>query len=428
MSIWRIFLREAVHRPGSVLSGIMAVAIAVGAAVASHTVLDVHDRHTEALLAEVEAETEEAMASLREEMREATLKLKFNLVILPEGQDLREWHEKDYASQYMPEEYVTRLATSRVVTVRHFLPSLQQRIVWPETKRTIILIGSRGEVPNLHKNPLKPLVQPVPKGTIVLGHELHRSLSLQEGDSVRLLGRDFTVHRCHEARGSKDDITAWINLAEAQELLSKEGLINAILALECMCVGVEGLPRVRAEIARVLPGTRVLESGTKALARMEARVRVGRESQMAVEREREGRQRLRRELSRASGLLLPMILITAAAWIAFLGFMNVRDRAAEIGMLRAMGFRSAQILALFLAKPLAISIPGSIMGLILGHVGGVVFSSSVESRIGGELYVVPSPAILLTAIALGATIAVLAGWLPALLASREDPADILRKE
>jgi len=173
----------------------------------------------------------------------------------------------------MPEEYVHLLADSGIVTVRHFLPSLQQKIEWPERKRKIILVGARGEVPNLHKNPVKPLVQPVPPGTISFGYELHRSLDLKVGEKVKLMGKEFTIHACHKERGNKDDITAWIFLAEAQELLDKRGLVNAILALECLCTG-DALPLIRKEIAAILPRTQVIERGSRALARAEARTKV----------------------------------------------------------------------------------------------------------------------------------------------------------
>ena len=102
-------------------------------------------------------------------MRKATLKLSFNLVILPAAQNTREWHEQDFASAYMPEDYVQRMARSRLLSVRHFLPTLSQKVKWPEMNRTVFLVGCRGEVPSLAKSPRAPLVQPVPDGTMIVG-------------------------------------------------------------------------------------------------------------------------------------------------------------------------------------------------------------------------------------------------------------------
>jgi len=289
-------VREILHRWRSFALGIFAVVVAVGSLTGALTLLKVHDLHTQKILTDKEAETEKKMAILQDEMRKATLKLSFNLLILPKQQDIRDLHIKGFPSEYMPEEYAERLANSGIITVRHFLPSLQQKIKWPEKKRTITLVGTRGEIPNLHKNPRQPLVQPVPPGTIVLGYGLHQSLGLQVGDKTELLGKEFTVHKCYEERGSKDDFTAWIHLGQAQELLDKKGLINAILALECLCKGVDDLlAQVRADIEQILPGTQVIEQGTKALARAESRAKVGQEAKAAIDRERRHRTQMRSE-------------------------------------------------------------------------------------------------------------------------------------
>ncbi len=182
MKIWNIILKEILHRWRSFVLGVFAVTVAIGSLTGSLTLLQVHDLHTHKILTEKEEETKKKMAMLQDEMRKATLKLSFNLLILPKQQSIRDLHIRGYPSEYMPEEYVTRLADSGIVLVRHFLPSLQERIKWPEKKRTITLVGTRGEVPNLHKNPRKPLVEQVPQGTIVLGFGLHESLGLKTGD------------------------------------------------------------------------------------------------------------------------------------------------------------------------------------------------------------------------------------------------------
>ena len=116
-------------------------------------------------------------------------------------------------SKYMPEDYVAKLADSRVMTIRHLLPSLEQRVTWPEQQgRRIVLVGTRGEVPLAHRDPKEPILVAVPPGTIVVGYELWRSLGLKPGDAVSLLGRTFKVSTCYPQRGSKDDITVWIDL------------------------------------------------------------------------------------------------------------------------------------------------------------------------------------------------------------------------
>lgn len=424
----RMLIRELLHRKLNFGLGCLAVAVAVGSLVGASILLGVHDAHTQKILKRLETETGQKMAALEDEIRKAMLKLSFSLVILPKGQNLRDWHTEDYASEYMPEDYVTRLANSGIITVRHFLPSLQQKIKWPETQRTIILVGTRGEVPSPHLNPVKPLIQPVPEGAIVLGHELHESLGIKVGDTITLMGRQFVAHKCHEARGSKDDITAWISLREAQELFDKQGLINAILALECLCAGTNPLPIIREEIARILPGTQVIEIGTKALARMEARWRVGQESKAAAERERLGRARLRAERERFAAILVPLLMAACALWLAILGFADARNRRREIGILGAIGFRSRQVFSLFLCKPLAMGVVGGILGcfagILLGRQLAAALGEQIERALGAEGTIV---GLCLSAIGIAAILSALAGWIPAMLAAYRDPAEALRE-
>lgn len=430
MSLWRLISKEMTTRIGSTLCGLIAVAVATGTVVAAITVLAMHDTATAAILVRKQAVTEQTMAALEQDMRKAMLKLTFNLVILPAGQDVREWHTKDYATEYMPEAYVDKLADSGIVTVRHFLPSLQEKIRWPETGRTIILVGTRGEVPNLHKNPVKPLVQPVPPGTIVLGYELHTSLGLHTGDTVRVLGREFRVHACYDERGSKDDITAWIPLGTAQALLGKRGMINAILALECLCAGPEGLARIREDIQQILPGTQVREMGTKALARLESRLRVGEEAQAMLQREKNNRLVLRAEYEQFSMIVIPLVIGVCAVWLAMLGFRNVRCRVAEISILQAVGYRTRHIMRLFLVKSFVIGVGGGIAGLAAGIIAGGLFAKMLDhtAPVVSSMSAVLNLPLAGYTLAGAVTISLLAGWVPALKAMYTDPARILSRE
>jgi len=408
--------------------GVLSVMVASASFIGSVTLLRIHDLRTGQILEAKQDELAKRMAELKDDTRKAMLKLGFNVVILPKDQNLADWYADDYASKYMPEDYVHKLANSRIVTVRHFLPSLQQKIEWPERKRKIILVGTRGEVPNLHKNPVKPLVQPVPPGTISLGHELHRSLDLKVGDKVELMGKEFTIHACHKERGNKDDITAWIYLAEAQELLDKQGLINAILALECLCTG-DALPLIRKEIAAILPGTQVIERGSRALARAEARTKVEEEAKIAIEKEKLGRQHLRTVRERLASILTPVIVTACAVWVALLGFTNVRARREEIGVLRTLGVSAKSILAMFLSRHILVGVLGGVLGFCAGVLASVYFSTALEGtriRITGTDLSVAG--LLVLSVGGAAALAVIAGWIPTMTAIRQDPAEVLREE
>jgi len=539
LTISRLILREILFRKLSFAIGVLAVASAVASLVATRELLDDHDRVTDAALARKEGEAERRLATqastlagalarkeaalaaelAREEAASAerlraketelrailakhqselaalTLKhedetrntmkdLGFNILILPKDQNLGDLYSDDFASKYMPESYVDRLANSNIVTVNHLLPSLTQKILWPERSRTVILIGVRGEVPILHRDPKKPILDPVPKGRVVLGHELATSLEIATGDEIALLGREFRVETCYEARGNKDDITIWIDLATAQELMKKEGEINAILALECVCTA-DRLPLIRSEIAAILPETQVIERGTQATVRAEARAQakrlaeatlsaVERDTALALDREREhieqttaaaeahvesvlakeqahvaktlaterengdralaaeraSRGELHAQRESFAAAFAPLVLLGSAVLIATLAFLNVRERRSEIGILRAIGVSGGKVLRVFVVKAAILGFAGAAIGVPIGH---AVAAACAESRDAAATLDLASardalfdPSLLVWSLVLAPLVAIVASWVPALVASRQDPAEVLR--
>ncbi len=448
MNPLRLILREIAHRKLNFLLGAACVAFTVTltfgamALLKAHdletkSILERHDLRTEAILAGMEAETARNMDDLEDAIRKSMKGLGFNIFIYPEGQDMAEVYSQGFASKTMPEGFVDTLANSKIVTVNHLLPRLTRKIKWPERDRTVVLIGVRGEVPLAHKDPKKPLIDLVPSGKIVVGYELHKSLGLKSGDTVPILGKDFTVQKGHPERGTVDDITIWMNLAQCQELLGQQGRINAILALECNCATLDRLGEVRAEISKILPGTKIIEKGSRALARAEARVkakataeqekakaRATRSQQRSNEAERLDNLQISRE--RMASVLVPLVAALCIAVVGVLSFTNVRDRQSEIGIFRAMGVTGGRILQVFLARACLLGLLGTVLGLglllFLGdtyretHLLGYGLQQLVDNRLLLQsLWVVP-------------VLASLAAWLPSLQAARRDPAEILRHE
>jgi ABC-type lipoprotein release transport system permease subunit len=423
MHLGRLILRELWYRKLNFLLGTLSVLVAVGCLIAALALLREHQLRTEEIVAEKEAETQRKLAAYEDDVRKITVRMGFNILILPKDQNLGDLYAADYAEKTMPEEYAERLARSGVATLNHILPSLQQKVKWPETERTVIVMGVRGEV--MRSQAQKPILSTVKPGEAVLGYELHRGLSLRPGARIKLLGREFAVSECRPERGTKDDITVWLNLADAQALLGKPGQINAILALECNCESVDRLGEVREEVAQILPDTQVIEYATQALARAEARNRAAKEAQEAIEREQESRARLGREKEALAAVIVPLVLVACAAWVGFVAWNNVRERRVEIGILRALGLRSRQILCLFLGRALLMGLAGAGLGYAAGLLFALAWNGvpTMHAAVSAML----APAWIAGACVAAPLLAAGASWLPALLAARQDPAAILRE-
>ena len=403
MKIWGMIWREIAFRKFNFVLALLSVSAAVACLIGTLT-----------LLRTDKAEVAKAGAGLEDAVRKITKGLGFNVIILPEDQDLNEMHLEGSLNKQMPEEYAHRLAESKIVTINHLLPTIMKKLTWPETGLPIVLYGTRGEVPIQHRDPKKPLLDTVPKGTMIIGHHVSQKLGLKEGDETTLLGHKFSLGKVHGERGNIDDATVWINLTEAQELLGMQNLIHAIQALECHCAG-DRISQIRVEIAGILPGTQVLERGPPALARAEARDQARQSAEDASKR---------REAFAA--VLAPLIWVGAAVWIGFLMLGNVRERRAEIGILRAIGFRSSQILLLFLGKAFLFGILGTLLGFVVGALAG---ASLGERTAGWESLKNPEvPIHFVLALGLAVALSVFASWIPALSAARQDPALVLQEE
>jgi ABC-type lipoprotein release transport system permease subunit len=403
MTLARLVFKEIGYRKLSLALAALSVVVAVGGFVAIVTILRAHDLRTQ-----------QTMDKLEDDMRKEMKRLGFNILILPAGQELDEYLAKDYALKTMPERYVKQLSSSDIITIQHLLPSLRQKVEWKEQgNQDIILVGVRGEIPILHRNPREPILDPVPKGTMVVGYHLYQKLGLSVGRRVTLRGAEFTVSKFHEQRGDKDDITVWINLDEAQRLLGKEGEINEILALKCQCAGV-GIGGIQAELSRILPETQIVEVATKALAREGARDRAAQAAKAT-----------RQSLEQFAAWLVPLVTLASTVWIGFLAFGNVRERLPEIGILRALGLRSQDVFVLFLGRAVLVGVLGAVVGVLCGLVVGVLCSGAPgELARAGRAF---DARLLAAALVAAPLLSAVASWLPAMMAARQDPAAILRE-
>ena len=116
-------------------------------------------------------------------------------------------------------------------------------------------------------------------------------------------------------------------------------------------------------------------------------------------------------------------LFVGAVGIATIMTTTVRERSAEIGLLRAIGASQRQVLGLFLGEAVLISLLGGVIGLALLAVIAAALSLFIPA-----LPLALHPFFLILALLASAFIGLLAGVIPAYHASRLNPIDALRAE
>jgi putative ABC transport system permease protein len=119
----------------------------------------------------------------------------------------------------------------------------------------------------------------------------------------------------------------------------------------------------------------------------------------------------------AISLLVGAIGILTIMWIV------VRERTAEIGLVKAIGARQGQIMVWYLAEAAATALAGGIGGLVLGAGGAMLLSLAIPG-----LQSHTSPLLVLGALAMALTVGIASGVAPAMQAARLDPVQALRGE
>ena len=299
---------------------------------------------------------------------------------------------------------------------------------WEYENTPTILIGVRGEVPPGFGDPKEPMMDPVQPGNMRIGHILHEQLGLDTDDTATLLGKKFTVTEVHEPQGNTDDITIWIHLEEAQKMLDKRGKINAIMALNCLCAGGD-IESIRKNVAALLPETQVVQLAAPSLVRSEARGRASTLNSETAQSDDEYHSTLRREREAFAAWMIPLVIIGCIMWVGLLSFSNVRQRTAEIGILRALGYRSKQILAIFLSKAVFMGLAGAVVGYAAGFLIGIAWGRLEDIPLSAQSAVSLFNPVLLASILVTAPIlAAVASWIPAVVAVQQDPAVVLRED
>lgn len=450
MTLWRLVVREIRHRSLSFVLATVAVATAIACLTGAQTLLQADRVITQEILQQRQAEVATAMADkedavrrtgeeLQDAIRKQMLKLGFNILILPAEQSRSELLLEGMSAT-MPESYVDKLAASSIITVNHLLPSVSKRLEWPEQQREVFLIGTRGEVPIQHRALKKQLLQEVEAGKMVVGYQIQQDLNLKAGDKVTFREQEFTISKTHAERGSTDDVTVWINLREAQEMLGMQNLINAILALECECAG-DRISAIRAEITEILPGTQVIEKYSQALTRAEARAQAKltaeealQQEQMAgmatLDREQRARQQVEQRHADFAAVLVPLVLFAAAVIMFLLALQNVRQRMSEIGILRAIGLKARQIVIVFLSRAVLTGMLGGVVGVALGFWIGFRMGGTTELQLAASQLIAAGnlTVTLIAAPVLALILSAVASWIPALMAAAQDPASILQSD
>jgi lipoprotein-releasing system permease protein len=247
--------------------------------------------------------------------------------------------------------------------------------------------------------------------TTVIGTELAHDLGLSVGDRVRLqVGTDaqaegagvYTVGGIFDL-GNSDLNERWVfvSLRATQSMFGLEGGVSTIEVKTSEIYGAEALAREITQRTGL-----VSESWMAA----NAQLLTGLRSQNA-----------------SSVMIQTFVILAVALGIASVLAVSVVQKSREIGILRATGTTTRQVMRIFLIQGGVVGLVGSLVGTAIGVGLGLFFSRLALNPDGTPTFPVTLDAVLyVRSAALAMGVGVAAAILPARRAARTDPASIIR--
>jgi putative ABC transport system permease protein len=234
---------------------------------------------------------------------------------------------------------------------------------------------------------------------VLLGLNARNRLRADPGTTLTVAGRPFLVSGVLQETGGEEDNAIIMERAALTEAVGGSLDLNLI---EVAVTDTEAVEQVVSEIKAAVPGVDV----------------------RSVKQSLEFNAQAGSSLSRIVLGATVLIILIATLVVVLTMLAAVRERQREIGVFRALGFKTRDVMSLMFRESLLLSAVAAGIGLVLGVLGAAYGPKIVP---GLDLHLSVTAPILVAGAALAIVLAAVATVYPAFLATRLDPAIALRK-
>lgn len=342
-----------------------------------------------------------------------------NVLILPKGASVQDYYAADMHGETLPEEYVERIAMSKLQGVDNLSPKLCVPVQMGDGQITLTGILPKSEFqakaawsgagifshpsgcgatttlkdapPDPKALARKRVIETLGAYEVLVGADVAVKHGLKEGGTIELLGAKFTVLAVLPSTGSVDDSRVFAHLHTVQDLSKKGEVVNVIEVVGCCKQIAAGLVE---NLNKLLPEARVV----------------------TISQVVQTQQNVNKLMEHLSLIFLSVLMVVGGAAMASALFANVSERRKEIGTLMALGATPGLILKMIVGKALILGVAGGIGGFLLGSaaawwLGPMLAGVAVE----------PLPSLAGLAVGISVVVTFLASLPPAWRAARLDP-------
>jgi len=243
-------------------------------------------------------------------------------------------------------------------------------------------------------------MKPDMSGDILLGGDAAAQFKVSPGD-VLPLGKDkLRVSGVLDSTGSQDDGLLFADIRWVQQRFQKGNAVS-LIELSALCSGCP-ISDIVSQISSVLPGARVV----------------------AVKETMELKMQAMHYFHKFSLGISALLLIVAGMIIFFAMTAAVRERVQEVGLFRAVGFRTGHIILVLLTEAFFISLLAGAVGYAIGIISPRFIAPYLMSAY--NLTFPFNPLLAVAALIASVVVGLAASIYPAIRASRLDPVEALR--
>lgn len=233
---------------------------------------------------------------------------------------------------------------------------------------------------------------------VMVGQQLARAMRVKVGDTLRLEKETWTVAGLFDGGGTLYEQEVWLDLDELGAAANRTELTSVLVRVRDASLTKDFVEELGAQRRQPL----------QAMAARDAYARVGGMSMWMA----------------SLGQFIALVIALGAIF----GGMNtmysaVAGRMREIGILRALGYRSGAVLLSFLTESVLVGLAGGALGGALALAVAQV-PLDMPYLVGGAVALPPTAFV--RGLVLAAAVGLLGGALPALQAARLKVVDVLR--